>query len=84
MIFHRLLFLLPSSTLENLVFPWCLSQGLRNVGKKKEKKKNNYNDQETGKAIIYSNKKTASPLFKTWSYYLSNQHSKADFTTGIV
>lgn len=39
MIFHRLLFLLPSSTLENLVFPWCLSQGLRNVGKKKKRKR---------------------------------------------
>lgn len=30
-------------------------------GKKRKKRNNNYNDQETGKAIIYSNKKTASP-----------------------
>lgn len=50
----------------------------------KEKEKNNCNDKETGKAIIYSNKKTASPPLKTRSYYLSNQPSKADFTTGIV
>lgn len=84
MIFHRLLFLLPSSTLENYNLSLMSLTRTEKRGKKKEKKKNNYNDQETGKAIIYSNKKTASPLFKTWSYYLSNQHSKADFTTGIV
>lgn len=29
-------------------------------------------------------KRLLPPLFKTPSYYLSNQHSKADFTTGIV
>lgn len=64
-----------------------VSEGLRNVEKKTEKNKNRdlkYHDQETGKAIIYSNKKTASPMFKTRSDYLSNQHSRADFTTGIV
>lgn len=36
-------------------------RGTEKRGEKKEKKKHNYNDEETGKAIIYSNKKTASP-----------------------
>lgn len=87
LLFHRLLSLLPSGTSENWIFSWYPSEGLRNMGgkkRKKEKKKHNYNEEETGKAIIYSNKKTASPLFKTRSYYLSNKHSQADFTTGIV
>jgi len=53
-------------------------------GKKKRRKRITIMTEKQEKPLYAVIKRLLPPLFKTRPYYLSNQRSKAAFTTGIV